>query len=174
MSGKPKQTLPPVPPSFFLSLDDTQRNQLTHLLNAYRVHYANYYSFSVEMLKKSGFMYEMYETLIWNETIKQSGISKSMFRLLLLIYFLEKSPKYKNIRLTQDVIFKASKLMRYVNRLWPQQNIKYLEKYGWLTVYLLRWKKKQYFVSEQGHTLITSFGVKYAELFNDFFEPLSL
>jgi hypothetical protein len=174
MSGKPKSTIPPVPSSFFLSLTLDQRNQLTHLLKAYRLHYANYYSFSGEMLKKSGFMYEMYETLIWNETIKQSGISKSMFRLLLLIYFLDKSPQYKNIRLTQSVIFKAAKLMRYVHRLWPQMNIKYLEKYGWLTVQLLRWKKKQYFVSEKGHSLITAFGVKYNDLFNDFFEPLAL
>jgi hypothetical protein len=53
-------------------------------------------------------------------------------------------------------------------------NIKYLEKYGWLTVQLLRWKKKQYFVSEKGHSLITAFGVKYNDLFNDFFEPLAL
>jgi hypothetical protein len=174
MANRYQSAIPPVPPSFFLSLTSAQQKQLTHLLNAYKIHYECYYSFSGEMLKKTGFVYEIWEGLIRNETVKQSGISKSMFRLLLFVYFLGKSPKFKDIRLTKDIIKRETRVMRYINRLWPEKNLKYLVKYGWLNVHLLRYRKKQYFVSEKGNDLIMIYGLKYAELFNNFFQPLSL
>lgn len=174
MANRYQRAIPPVPPSFFLSLTTKQQRELTHLLNAYKIHYELYYSFSGETLKRSGFVYEVWQQLLWNEVIKPSGINKSMFRLLLFIYFLGKSPKFKDIRLTKDVIIKESKVMRHINRLWPAKNLKYLEQYGWVTVHLLRYRKKQYFVSEKGIGLITSFGLEYGKLFNDFFQPLAL
>ena len=166
--------LPPVPPSFFLSLTASQQKQLGILLTAYKAHYANYFSFSGEMIKKNGFVMGIWENVLYHEVLQPKLITKNMFRLLLFVWFLQHSPKFKDTRLVKEVICAEIKCMGNVNRLWPQKNLKYLVKYGWLSVHLLRYRKKQYFVSDKGACLITAYTIRFQELYNNLFEPLSL
>jgi hypothetical protein len=165
---------PSVPPSFFLSLTPEQRKQLTQIIYSYKAHYSAHFSFSGEMIKKNGFVVGIWENTLWHEIIKPSGMTKNMFRIMKFIWFLEHSPRFKNTRLTKSVIVEEIKVMLKIYRLWPAKNLPYLERYGWLTVHILRHRQKQYFVSEKGLSLITAYSLRYQELFNDFFEPLSL
>ncbi len=166
--------IPSVPPSLFLSLNATQQKQLSQLLIAYRTHYANYYSFSGELIKKNGFITGVYEHVLYQEVLQPRLITKNMFRLLLFIWFLQHSIKFKDIRLTKQVICDEIKCMGNIYRLWPDKNLKYLAKYEWITVHKLRMNRKQYFVSEKGRNLIMIYSQRFQDLYNNLFEPLSL
>jgi hypothetical protein len=167
---------PSIPSSFFSSLSSEQQKQLTQLLHAYRVHYANYYAFCGETIKKSGFIFIIWERILWKEIVKPTGISPNMFRLLLLIWSISKSPKYANNAdgLTRPVIIEHAKVMACIPRIYPQNNLRYLDKWGWVRVHKLRWNRKQYFVSDKGTTLIAAYSIRFQELFNQVFEPLNL
>jgi hypothetical protein len=166
--------LPLVPSSFFLSLLPEQQQQLKLFLHALKLHYASYYSFSGEMIKKNIFIANMWENRLYNEVLKPTLITKNMFRTLLVIWFMQHAPKYKNTRLTRDIIKEQCKTMGKIYRLDAFRMLRFLSKFDWVGFYLLRHKKQVFFVSEKGLSLITAYSLRYQELFNDFFEPLSL
>lgn len=165
---------PPVPADFFSSLSPEQQKQLTHLLKAYRYYYEQYYSFSGEMIKKNGFINGVFEVRLCKDVIEPAGMTRNMFRMMVFIWFLQKSPRFKDIRLTNKEIKQQLHYMGRINRLWPFRNIIYLTKYGWLTAHKFRNKQKQFFVSEKGINLITAYSLRFQELYHEVFEPLHL
>lgn len=163
---------PTFPPSFFSSLNREQRIQFNQIIRSCEIHFANKYSFSGELLKKEGFISMVYDRLLMQETVLPSGISRKMFLILLIVWFIKRSPRYKNEFTTGALIFEVSKqYLSDIPQLWPRQQIKYLAKYGWLG---LNKTNKSYFVTEQGSLLIKAYSEHYKKLHDSFFSPLSL
>ena len=171
MAPKPR-CYPTLPPSFFSSLSVEQQKQFNQIIRSCEIHFAQQYSFSGELLKKEGFISMVYDRLLMKETVLPSGISRKMFLILLIVWFIKRSPRYKNDFITGALIFEVSKhYLSDIPQIWPRQQIKYLAKYGWIG---LNKTNKSYFVTEQGSLLIKSYSEHYKKLHDSFFTPLSL
>ena len=173
MNIKKEPIVPAVPSSFFSSLTPEQQKQLNQVLKAYQVYYSNYYGFSGKLIKQNGFIAYMFSVDIWKEVIVPSGMTKNMFILMQFIYFLQMSDKFKDERLTIDLIIKEIYLLGSINRLWPTKNVKYLVMYGWCGYHSYKQGKRAYFVTEKGIDLLTKYNLAFQRHFNEVFLRLT-
>lgn len=168
-----KAVIPALSAQLLSSLSPDQRKQLIILLGKYRKHYADYFLFRWGMVRTSGFVYEMWATQLFNEIIKPSGLNKSMWRVLLIIWSMEQSKRYKAIQINrktlQDLInqFYCTPRRMDIARL-----SRYLMRYNWIGHTKQFRKPHTYYLTEKAHTLIRDYSVRYGQLFNQFFEPL--
>lgn len=176
MKSNYKDIVPAVPPSFFSSLTIEQQKELRRILTAYRLHYSTYYSFSGEIIRRESFIFSLWRVRLYKEVIEPAKITNEMFHLLSIVYYLGISPRYKDTRITKQVIIDIVKGMGYcgLTRLFPQQNLRYLVKYEWLSIHRLRNNKAQYFITQKGRDIMIKYSLQFTELFNSFFESLSL
>lgn len=119
-------------------------------------------------------VFAVWETKLYREILKPTLISRNMFRVMVMIWFMEHSPRFKDERMTQKLIIDTINQHAENNRLAPLYCIRKLEKYAWLRVQKYRWGKKIYFVSDKGQQLITTYQMRFQEHFHELFEPLGL
>ena len=176
MKSTYRNITPSVPPSFFSSLTIEQQKQFRQIITSYRLHYSNYYQFSGEMIRREAFVFSLWRVRLFKEVLEPELITNEMYHLLSIIYYLSISPRYKDIRITKALIYQVSKELGYcgLTRLKPQQNLRSLVKYNWLTIHRLRRNQAQYFLTQKGRDLMIKYSLRFTELYNDFFEPLNL
>lgn len=158
---------------FFSSLSPTQQKQFVLIVGEYKQYWSGYYKFKHGTLKQSAFVYLLWDKRLWELVIKPSRLNKSMWLLLVLVFALKTTNRYKDKALTKKAIIEESGCMGTISRLRPTNSICFLEKHGYLSsTRLTVTKQKQYFITEKGQQLINNYSINYSKLFNDFFMPL--
>lgn len=159
--------------SFLSSLSSEQQLLFKKVLSVYETYYSNYYHFGGSLIKQNGFVSSVWESKLFNDVVKPTGINKAMFRLILLIHFLKLSRKHNDEQITFQLIMKYAKDSP-IYRLRPVKSMAYLVKYGWINYKKLSWGKRSFYLSEKAVYLLEKYQFEFKKHFDNMFKPLSL
>lgn len=156
---------------FFSSLSPEQQKQFTIIVGEQHTRLKKYYDFKRGLLFETGFILFLWGNRLFEEVVKPTLMSKSMWRLLIFVWALKHTQKYKDEHLTRKIIITESQNMGKIQKMWPMRNLIALEKYGWLGTTKGVWNTKRYFITEQSRLLIHHYSLSYSRLFDEFFLP---
>jgi hypothetical protein len=170
--GREYKNLPSPPSSFFSSLTPEQQKQFISLIGKYRQYYNEYYNYKWELFTKSGFIIFLWEHKLYDDIILATGMNKNMWRMLILIWSINKSKKYKG-GLTRPELLGLLKTMGDIKNLRPIQNITYLKKHGYLIKDRNKRGKLAYVLTEKATVLLHNLSLCMNNLYDSFFSELT-